>query len=81
MDYLGAEDVVAFPDAPARVRRKLRSVRGICLRSCNTYMAAVDREYPMHGKRIYFSGGDTSSQLNGIFLSAGIRGMLEGKNY
>ena len=81
MDYLGADDIIAFPRGPSSKQKNLRSLRATCLKTCNTYLAAADKEYPMHGKRIDFSGGNTSNQLNGIFLSTGLRGMLEGKNY
>ena len=61
--------------------RKMSSLRSSILRGCNTILRFFQSHSFMPGTRIDFSKKDCSSQLNGIYTSTGLRGMLEGKDY
>ncbi len=50
------------------------------LAGCNTLLRAIQRDNGLSDLHVDFLSKDASSRLNGIFLQAGLRGMLEGKD-
>jgi len=58
-----------------------RSKRLSTLRACNSVLRQMERDSQISGLHVDFSTKESSTQLNGIFLSTGLRGMLEGKDY
>ena len=51
------------------------------LSACNTLLRCMEADSGLPDLHIDFSSKDASSRLNGIFLTNGLRGMLEGKDY
>ena len=51
------------------------------LSACNTLLRTMEKDSGLPDLHIDFSSKDASSRLNGIFLTKGLRGMLEGKDY
>ena len=79
--YLGSNTLHTNPSSSKRSQRLFSSVRASVLRGCNTVLSVFQNEYMMPGTRVDFSKKEGSSQLNGIYMTRGLRGMLEGKDY
>ena len=78
MYYLSATSSTAQVNGRSRT---YMSIRKQVLRGCNTVLRFFEQHYVMPGVRLDFSKKECSSQLNGIYTSTGLRGMLEGKDY
>ena len=62
-------------------RRTYYSLRTPILRGLNTLLRFFQANSTLPGIRVDFSKNECTSQLNGIYTSTGLRGMLEGKDY
>ena len=51
------------------------------LSACNTLLRCIEADSGLPDLHVDFSSKDASSRLNGIFLTTGVRGMLEGKDF
>ena len=59
----------------------LGSKRTSILRACNAILRQIEIDSHISQLHVDFSKKESSTQLNGIFLATGIRGMLEGKDF
>jgi len=80
-EYLHSNSVTTNPVGARRYQRTLSSQRIQVLKVCNAILAEVENTYPASGLHVDFSKTEKTSQLNGLFLREGVRGMLEGKNF
>lgn len=62
-------------------RRRASSCKKLLLNGCNSLLTAYQNDFDLRGLRVDFSTNQNSSQLNGFFTSADVKGMLEGKDY
>ena len=61
--------------------RPISSYRMNILRAVNSILATIEKDFGAPGLHIDFSKHERSTQLNGLYVREGLRGMLEGKNY
>ena len=79
--YLGSPSLRTLPSGPLRRERQFSQLRTAVLRGCNTVLAVFQRDFVPSAHRIDFSNHEASAQLNGLYTSTVIQGMLEGKYY
>lgn len=58
------------------VGRPFLSLKGGTLSACPSLLACIEKELPLTRLRVEFSKGDLSFQLNRLFTSDGVHGML-----
>ena len=80
-ELTGSQKLVKFTNSKKNKVTKFSSQRTAILRACNSILRAIQEDCGSSGIHIDFSTKETSSNLNGIFLETGVRGMLEGKDY
>jgi hypothetical protein len=81
LPYLSSPLLATIPTQRRKKTRLFSSLRTAVLRGCNTILSVFQDEYITSATRVDFSKKEASSQLNGIYTSAGVRGMLEGKDH
>lgn len=81
IQYVSSNDLYTKHSGRGKRPRMFSSIRTSVLRGCNTALAEFQKYYVMPGVKVDFSKHEGSSQLNGIFVQDGLRGMLEGKDY
>lgn len=64
-----------------RSKRAVQSMRTSSLKATNSMLAEIEDMYRASKLPVYFSKKETSHQQNGLFISDGLQGMLEGKHY
>lgn len=79
--YLSSKLLSTKQSGRGKKPRVFNSIKTAVLRGCNTVLAEFQKYYVPPGLRVDFSKHEGSSQLNGIFVQDGLRGMLEGKDY
>lgn len=55
-------------------------MQNLLLRAYKFILAEIEKEYYVPGFHVEFSEKGTETQINGLFLVGGLRGMLERKN-
>ena len=81
IQYMSSAELYTKNPGRGKRPRLFSSIRTSVLRGCNTVLAEFQKYYVMPGVKVDFSKHEGSSQLNGIFVQDGLRGMLEGKDY
>lgn len=57
------------------------TIRCQLLHACNGILAETHLSYPFPGVNVHFSGKESTSQLNGLYLNDGVGVMMEGEHY
>lgn len=61
--------------------RKINSYKFHLLNACNSLLFGYKMDFMVSDLQVDFSSALKTGQLNGFFTSAGVKGMLEGKDY
>ena len=78
---VGSDKEVHFCNAKKKGPIKFHTKKMAILRACNSLLRAFEKSDTISSLHIDFSTKDNTCRLNGILLEAGVRGMLEGKDY
>lgn len=81
ISFLSSETKVSHPTRRRDQCKPLGIHSNYLLRGSNALVTAMVKEYPAAGLHIGSSINELSFELNGVFMSDGLLGMLEGKEF
>lgn len=79
--YLSSKYFLSYPGSKYGKQKPFRSYRMAILCSSNYFMAVIESHLQPPVLNIDLSKHEISSKMNGLLLTDGIRGMIDGKEY